>query len=626
MKKYQKFVTTWRKNRPEKYGAEHRLLGSAAAALLLLGMGQAVRADKTGPKTDRFLANALTAKAGNEWSSVIARLDGDCTPDREAQLKACGASIQSRLPLIHSVTVRVPNSALNKLSALPFVKHLSSNAIVRKYDGFTTGSTGTAAAWAAPYKVDGTNIGVAILDSGIHEQHQDLSVYTPVIKGKLPPPGDRVAASVNFIDPANDSPAKQGPRNDPQLWQADHDLTQPAGSGDDTCGHGTHVAGIIGGNATQSNTATNTQSFYGIAPKVKLINVRVLNSNGQSDVSTVVAGIMWVVNSVKNNNPYNIRVLNLSMGHPVGDTAANDPLCQAVESAWQAGIVVVCAAGNDGRANDALPNPPAPDNEGYGAAYGSIDSPGNDPYVITVGAMKSVDGLHPHDAVATYSSRGPSRLDLTLKPDIVAPGNRIVSLNAPKSFLDLNFNAQTNVLHNEYIRNGDNKPSTDYIRLSGTSMATPVVSGAVALMLQANPALTPDTVKARLMFSADKWADATGNGDPCTYGAGFLNIPAALTCPIVPTMPALSPSLAIDDQGNVTINMDRALWGTRAIWGTDVTDLRAIWGTRAIWGVSTNQLNASRALWGTNVWSDRAVWGVTTTQNDLSPKVIQGEK
>ncbi len=140
----------------------------AAIALLLAGLALPVRAEKTGDKTDRFLSSAMTATKGG-WSSVILRLDGDCTPEREAALKACGASIQSKLPLIHSVTVRVPTQALNKLAALPFVQHLSSNAIVRKYDTFTTTATGTATAWAAPYKVDGTGVGVAVLDSGIHD-------------------------------------------------------------------------------------------------------------------------------------------------------------------------------------------------------------------------------------------------------------------------------------------------------------------------------------------------------------------------------------------------------------------------------------------------------------------------
>ena len=517
----------------------------------------------------------------------------------------------------------MPSRNLDKLAALPFVQHLSADVAVTKTDEFTTAASGAATAWAAPYSLDGTGIGVAIVDSGIHEQHPDLCQYLPTPGGKLVIQGDRVAANANFVDKSNDPKPKQGPRPSPFTWNPANDLNTPTGSADDRCGHGTHVAGIIAGNGTQSDNFYNTHTFNGIAPKASVINVRVLNSNGQSDVSTVVAGIQWVVT---NKKTYGIRVLNLSMGHPVGDYYTNDPLCQAVEAAWKAGLVVICAAGNDGRMNDTLPNPPCPDNEGYGAAYGSINSPGNDPYVITVGAMKSVDGIHGNDRVATYSGRGPARLDLTLKPDIVAPGNRIVSLNVPGSYLDLNFNAQTNVLNNEYIAYGDSKASKDYIRLSGTSMAAPVVSGAAALMLQANPSLTPDTIKARLMFGADKWADPQGYGDPCTYGAGYLNIPAALQSTVVATQPALSPSLTQDADGNVVINMDRALWGTRAIWGTDVTDLRALWGTRAIWGTSANLLNASRAIWGKNVWGDRAIWGVSISQADLSIKVKFKEK
>src|SRR5207248_2282572 len=108
--------------------------------------------------------------------------------------------------------------------------------------------------------------------------------------------------------------------------------------------------------------------------------------------------------------------------------------CQACEQAWQAGIVVVCAAGNEGRLNSE--SSPDLDNEGWGTNYGSIGSPGCDPYVITVGAMKSVDGDRSHDQIATYSSRGPTTQDLVLKPDIVAPGNRIISLRAPGTYLD----------------------------------------------------------------------------------------------------------------------------------------------------------------------------------------------
>jgi serine protease AprX len=161
------------------------------------------------------------------------------------------------------------------------------------------------------------------------------------------------------------------------------------------------------------------------------VNVRVLDANGGGTVSTVLSGIQWVI---QNRSKDNIKVLNLSLGHPVGESYTTDPICQAVEAAWRAGIVVVCAAGNSGRM-DAVED--QPDNEGWGTAYGSIQCPGNDPYVITVGATKSMDGKRADDKIATYSSRGPSRLDLICKPDLVAPGNKVVSLDVNNSTLDL---------------------------------------------------------------------------------------------------------------------------------------------------------------------------------------------
>jgi serine protease AprX len=228
--------------------------------------------------------------------------------------------------------------------------------------------------------------------------------------------------------------------------------------------------------------------------------------------------------------------------------------------------------------------------------------------------MKTTDGDRATDRIATYSSRGPSRLDFVLKPDIVAPGNQIISLEKHLGYLDREHNATNEVKKSEYIRQEDNTDSDKYFRLSGTSMAAPVVSAAAALMLQADPGLSPDTVKARLMISADKWADTEGNSDPCTYGAGYLNIPAAINCTIVATQYAVSPMLSQDDQGNIFLDAQRALWGARAIWGTGITDLRAIWGTQAIWGTSDNILDASRAIWGTG-----------SSAVDLSSIAIYGE-
>ncbi len=339
--------------------------------------------------------------------------------------------------------------------------------------------------------------------------------------------------------------------------------------------------------------------------------MRVLDSNGRGTVSGVVAGIQWVI---QNQAAYNIRVMNLSMGHPVGESYASDPLCQAVEAAWKSGIVVVCAAGNAGR-TAAAPNAGAR-NEGYGTEYGSIMVPGNDPCVITVGAMKAESGRRADDRIATYSSRGPSRLDFVLKPDLVAPGNRVISLRCPNSTMDTQFGSVGTVPFRDYRTSASTADSPQYFRLSGTSMAAPVVAGAAALLLQADPSLTPDAVKARLMVSADRWPQPDGTMDPCTFGAGYLNIPAALGCAFTPPQPAVSPTLVRDTSGSVCIGTTS--WGSNVLWGT-VSDLQQVWGQNVLWGTST--LAASSVLWGANCWEDNVLWG-TGGPSDLA---IYGE-
>src|SRR5262249_49355445 len=126
-------------------------------------------------------------------------------------------------------------------------------------------------------------------------------------------------------------------------------------------------------------------------------------------------------------NQYNIQIINLSLGRGVFESYKLDPLCQAVEKAWQAGILVVVAAGNDGR-----------DNSLGTHGYGTISAPANDPFVITVGATNARDTSNRlDDQIASYSSKGPSMIDHVVKPDIVAPGNRVISLLAKNSTLDV---------------------------------------------------------------------------------------------------------------------------------------------------------------------------------------------
>jgi serine protease AprX len=538
-----------------------------------------------------------------------------------AQLKSLGADIYRRLPIIHSVALSVPARNVARLAALPFVAHLSEDCGVTKCDEFLVESSGAAVA-AAQYSVDGTGIGVAVIDSGVHANRDML----PKLDGPI-----RLLTGANFVPPGNSSNGKAR-------------VTDT----DDPCGHGSHVAGIVAGNGFASSTFNCFRTFFGVARNATIVPVRVLDANGDGTVSQVVAGIQWVVSHRATGN---IRVINLSLGHPVGESYTTDPLCQAAEAAWKAGIVVVCSAGNSGRLQNMAD--PMLDNEGYGSAYGSIQSPGNDPYVITVGAMKATDlvfaadGMHTHnrsaDRIATYSSRGPSRLDLVLKPDIVAPGNHIISTDAGSgSSLGTAAGATNEIPVALYKKGASPTDSTNYFRLSGTSMAAPVVAGAVALMLQKTPTLSPDAIKARLMLSADKWKQPDGTADPLTFGAGYLNILGAMSSTATPNQPAMSPTLSITSDGGVQVNPDRALWGhaldgSSAIWGVSgINDLRAIWGHDALSATSSNLLTASRsilsnsvylerAIWGHSVWEDRAIWGHTAEAVDLSSTVINGE-
>jgi serine protease AprX len=383
----------------------------------------------------------------------------------------------------------------------------------------------------------------------------------------------------------------------------------------DYYGHGTHVAGIIAGDGYDSQY-DGYYAVQGVAPDVKLVNLKVLDRNGTSKDSTVIAAIE---RAIALKNTYNIRVINLSLGRAVFESYAQDPLCQAVEAAYKAGIVVVVAAGNGGR-----------DDSQHTQGYSTITAPANDPYVITVGAAdtRGTD-TRSDDRVTTYSSKGPTLLDQIAKPDIVAPGNHIISLTDSGSTLWNKYPG------NDYYAQTTN--SYSYFSLSGTSMAAPIVSGAAALMLQADPTLSPDTVKARMMKTAFKnfsnyytWYDSTSGTyktvqhDLFTVGAGYLDVRAALASRDVATASAASPFArmvgnTVEITSNPTLGQPG---GTSVVWGNSVIWGNTVWGNSVVWGNTV--VNGSSVIWGNSVvwgnatlqgnsviWGDSVIWGNT---------------
>src|SRR5258707_6194457 len=312
------------------------------------------------------------------------------TPPSKDELKQLGpyGQIKKIYSVINGVNIALTVKAIQQISTDPNVAYITPN---RKSQGAVDISTGTVNAnlvWS--YGYDGSGVGVAVIDSGI-TLNNDLNHGSG---------SSRVVYNESFVPGVTDT--------------------------SDAYGHGTHVAGIIGGDGSNSTGNGFSRTFKGVAPKTSLINLRVLDQNGAAAESDVISAIQ---RAIQLQSTYNIRVINLSLGHRVYESYTLDPLCQAVEAAWKAGIAVVVAAGNYGR-----------DNSMGTKGYGTIASPGNDPYVITVGAMKT-NGTPwiSDDTIASYSSKGPTLIDHTVKPHLVVPGNKRISLLVPNCTLALNY-------------------------------------------------------------------------------------------------------------------------------------------------------------------------------------------
>jgi serine protease AprX len=566
-------------NSPAFSAAWGRVLG--LTLLLLSAMPSYAHAK---PAPGKFSTDLLSAVGANGMVTVNVQFRKMPTSGYLKTRQSAGATVRWKLPTISAVTMTVPVSMLATLEKEPNVVYITPDrplSMTTAPEEFATAVEADVA--ASQFALDGTGVGVAVIDSGIAD-HPDLHDASGA---------SRVVYSQSFVA---------------------SDKTTP-----DKFGHGTHVAGLIGGSGASSGTANGYAATYaGMAPNVNLINLRVLDQNGSGTDSQVIAAIQQ---AIALQSTYNIRVLSMSLGRPAFESYTLDPVDQAVEAAWQAGIVVVVAAGNNGRYR--------PTN-----GFATIGVPANDPAVITVGATRTLGtATRVDDTIASYSSKGPTAIDHIVKPDLVAPGNRLVSLRVAGSTMDANY-PQYEVV--------PTSGTSKYFVLSGTSMATPVVSGAVALMLQQNPALTPDQVKARLMKTAWKGfgqfsSSADGNGnvynneyDLFTYGAGYLDVDAALNNTDLATGVALSPTAVFNSNNTVTVantSPDSVFAGSSVVWGAN----SVVWGTSVVWG--SNLISSTSVVWGATsvVWGSTSVsgysvvWGATSTAATATAALDTGD-
>ncbi len=334
----------------------------------------------------------------------------------------------------------------------------------------------------------------------------------------------------------------------------------------DSYGHGTVMAGIVAGSGADSAPSPRT----GVAPAANVISVKVAGANGVTDVSTVLAAMAWVSGF---KDAYNIRVMNLSWGVPSTQSPTIDPLDYAVERLWGMGITVVVAAGNSG------------------PTVGTITKPGDDPLVITVGAYDDRGTTNPgDDTIPQWSSRGPTASGL-VKPDLLAPGRSLVATRSPGSSVEAN-NPRALV-------------APSYIRGSGTSQATAVTSGAVALLLAARPTWTPDQVKAALTGTAlpISYQPATSQGAGRLQLNAAMNFDASLVVPQVPVstgLGTLEGSRGGAPRVNVTCN------GVTTTLNTETSSWCAPWDAGSWTSGSWTSGSWTSGSWTGNSWTGDA--------------------
>jgi serine protease AprX len=439
-------------------------------------------------------ASAATPLVGGPTQTIIVEGTAGSAATVSAAVERLGGTVDARLNVINGVRATIPIANVARLAAARGVLGVSPDGTLvplgEQWGDDTSSETAKASLLTGTWKAD-HDLGSAFnIERSTGAQNVWALNDPNNTSQKLTGRGVGVALIDTGISPVEGLLLPGKVVNGPDLsFESQSTNTRYL----DGYGHGTHLAGLIAGRDTGLTAAnlTNSSYFVGMAPDATIVNVKVGAGDGGVDVSQVIAGIDWVVtNGVANN----IRVINLSYGTESAQAASLDPLAHAVESAWRAGIVVVVAAGNDGESG------PSP-----------LTMPAIDPFVIAVGSVDHEGTGNAGDLrVGAWTSTG----TVTRRPDLTAPGKSVVSLRAPGSFADTG--------HPEGRLSTET--SGRLFRGTGTSQSAAVVSGAVALMVQRNPALTPDQVKGVLMTTAVKLQSDSS----VVQGAGQFNVQRAV--------------------------------------------------------------------------------------------------
>ena len=431
---------------------------SMAAATATPGVGTSV-ATSAGAAVQAMgaVVDAALRTVTDATVRVIVQKDAGAGRTPERTVERLGGELGRDLSIVNGFSATLPTEAIPALAATPGVRVLSLD---RRMEPQGTASSGIKSVYTKVVGSDamaadgytGRGVTVALVDTGVSN--------VPDLAGRILEVKDDITGAV--------APCQN--------------LSGEAGC-QDSYGHGTFIAGLVAGNGASSGGR-----WKGAAPEASVLSVKIAGRDGSTDVSNVISAIQWVV-SFKDR--YGIRVLNLSLGTDSTQSYRVDPLNYAVERAWDAGIVVVVSASN------------------RGPAAGTIAKPGDDPLVLTVGAVDDMGTPgRGDDLIPDFTSRGPTAADGLAKPDVTAPGAHVVSLRAPGSEIDSRF---------------PNYVDGAYRQGSGTSMAAGVVSGVVATMVQANPAISPNRIKHALVSTARR----TGSDDPMVVGAGTVDARAA---------------------------------------------------------------------------------------------------